>query len=222
MSTHLSINEHQGTHQGDSRHEKSKHESKHESGHERAHETTSNTANTKNGPNVVVERHVNPPVVIEHHHEQVDTVIHPTVIREHETTEIRQVIKPVHEKVQGENKSVYAGEHIQHVKKSESDEAARNKVRANQAAVAGEAVVTHSRDESVTMAPTKTKDVHGQHKIIEEVTPVIYRDVEHNKTIHKEEKVIEKIHHAPDVHVKDKRRVEEGSHHKHHHKHQTE
>jgi len=223
MSVNINVNERQGSND-------SKHEHKHENAHlERTRSETeyepvrgtldSTQVHVPVTSNVVVEHVIKNPIVVEHHHQHTNTVIHPQVVREHDTVEIRQVIQPIHEKVQGEHKEVYAGEHIKVVEKTESDEAARNKLRANQAAVAREAAVTHSKDSSVTVAPTKHADVAGQHKIIEEITPVIDRDVEHQKTIHKDEKVIEKIHHAPEVHVKDKR-VEGGEHHhKHHHKH---
>jgi len=156
---------------------------------------------------VVIERVQNAPVVVEHHHHHTHTIVHPEVVREHDTTEIRQVIKPLYEQVKVGEKEEYAGKEVRVVEKAENTLEAQRKLEAQQREIQARADVTHTEHNTTSVDSTRVKDVHAAHKVIEEVTPVIIRDVEHNKTIHKDEKVVEKIHHAPEV-VKEEREVE--------------
>jgi hypothetical protein len=149
---------------------------------------------------VTIEKVVNPPVVQEHHHHHTHTIIHPEVVREHNTTEIRQVVKPIHEHIKSAEKEEYAGTEVKVVEKTENTAEALRKREANQREIKAKADLTHTEDKTSSVDATKVRDVHAKHKVIEEVTPVIIRDVEHNKTIHKDEKQVEKIHHAPEVH----------------------
>jgi len=149
---------------------------------------------------VVVERVQNEPVVVEHHHHHTHTVIHPEVVREHDTTEIRQVVKPVYEHVRAAEREEYAGKDVRVVEKAENTTEAQRKLEAHQRDIQARADVTHTEEKTKSYDNTKVSDVHATHRVIEEVTPVIIRDVVHDKTIHKDEKVVEKIHHAPEVH----------------------
>jgi hypothetical protein len=149
---------------------------------------------------VVVEKIENAPVVVEHHHHHTHTVIHPEVVREHDTTEIREVIKPVYEHIKTSEKEEYAGKDVKIVEKAEDITEAQRKLEGHHRDIQARADITHTEDQSTTVDSTKVSDVHSTHKVIEEVTPVIIRDVEHLKTIHKDEKLVEKIHHAPEVH----------------------
>jgi hypothetical protein len=149
---------------------------------------------------VVVERIECEPIIVEHHHHHTHTVIHPEVVREHDTTEIRQIIKPVYEHVKTATEEEYAGKHVKVIEKTEDVAEAKRKLDTHHKEMLAKADVTHTEHETQTIKDTKVKDVHAAHKVIEEVTPVIVRDVEHNKTIHKDEKLVEKIVHAPEIH----------------------
>jgi len=155
---------------------------------------------------VVIERVQNAPVIVEHHHHNIHTVVHPEVVREHETTEIRQVVQPVYEHVKAGEKVEYAGKDVKVVEKAEDITEAKRKLEAHHKDILAKADVTHTKEQTMTYDTTKEKDVHAAHKVIEEVTPVIIRDVEHNKTIHKDEKLVEKIHHAPEV-IKEEKEI---------------
>jgi len=158
---------------------------------------------------VVIEKVQNAPVVVEHHHHHTHTIIHPEVVREHGTTEIRQVIKPLYENIKVGEKDEYAGKEVRVVEKTENTAEAQRKLETQQRDIQARADVTHTEHNTMAVDSTKVKDVHTTHRVIEEVTPVIIRDVEHNKTIHKDEKVVEKIHHAPEV-VKEELEITEG------------
>jgi len=175
--------------------EQSKEYSKTELKHTKEH-FTANQGRT----DVVVEKIENAPVVVEHHHHHTHTVIHPEVVREHDTTEIREVIKPVYEHIKTSEKEEYAGKDVKIVEKAEDITEAQRKLEGHRRDIQARADVTHTEDQTTTVDSTKVSDVHSTHKVIEEVTPVIIRDVEHNKTIHRDEKLVEKIHHAPEVH----------------------
>jgi len=168
--------------------------------HYKEHETTH-----QGKTDVTVERVQNAPVVIENHHHHTHTIIHPEVVREHNTTEIRQIVQPIHEHLSGE-KVEYAGEHVKVIEKSENVEAAQKKIDAHNRDIQAKADITHSKDHTTSIDYTKEKDVHTGHKVIEEVTPVIIRDVDHHKTIHKDEKLVEHIHHAPEV-IKEEKEI---------------
>jgi len=157
-------------------------------------------------PNVVVEKVQNEPIIVEHHHHHTHTVVHPEVVREHDTTEIRQVVQPVYEHVKSAEKVEYAGKDVKVVEKAENVSEAQKKLEAHHRDIQAKADITHTKDESTAVDKTKERDVHAGHKVIEEVTPVIIRDVDHNKTIHKDEKIVEKIHHAPEV-IKEEKKV---------------
>jgi hypothetical protein len=193
----------------------------------KSHTTEHFTAN-EGKTNVVVERVENAPVVVEHHHHHTHTVVHPEIVREHDTTEIRQIIKPIHEHVKVADQEVYAGKDVKVIEKHENQTEAQRQLEANQRDILAKADVTHTEHNTKTVENTTVKDVHTGHKVIEEVTPVIIRDVEHNKVIHKDETLVEKIQHAPevhkqelDVHHKEGHSVETHGHHKegHTHKH---
>jgi len=139
-------------------------------------------------------------VVVEHHHHHTHTVIHPEIVREHDTTEIRQVVKPIYEHVKATEREEYAGKDVRVVEKAENTTEAQRKLEAHQRDIQARADVTHTEEKTKSYDNTKVSDVHSTHRVIEEVTPVIIRDVVHDKTIHKDEKVVEKIHHAPEVH----------------------
>jgi hypothetical protein len=156
---------------------------------------------------VVVEKIEAEPVVVEHHHHHTHTVIHPEVVREHDTTEIRQIVKPVYEHIKAGEIEEYAGKEVKVVDKAENVEEAQRKLDTHKRDILAKADVTHTEEKTSSVDTTKVKDVHSTHKVIEEVIPVIIRDVEHNKTIHKDEKVVERIHHAPEV-VKEELEVE--------------
>jgi hypothetical protein len=159
---------------------------------------------------VVVEKIENAPVVVERHHHHTHTVIHPEVVREHDTTEIREVIKPVYEHIKTSEKEEYAGKDVKIVEKAEDITEAQRKLEGHHRDIQARADITHTEDQSTTVDSTKVSDVHSTHKVIEEVTPVIIRDVEHLKTIHKDEKLVEKIHHAPEVHKEELDITKEG------------
>jgi len=149
----------------------------------------------------VVERHYNAPVIVEHHHEHVTEVIHPSVERQHQTVEVQQVAQPVYEHVSGKHKEEYGGKKIKVAEKFESDAAARAEMEKNRKHLAAQANVTSSQSYDKKYDSTKLHDVAVGHKVIQEVTPVVHRDVSHEKVVHKDEKLIEKIHHAPEVHL---------------------
>jgi hypothetical protein len=155
---------------------------------------------------VVIERVQNAPVIVEHHRHNIHTVVHPEVVREHDTTEIRQVVQPVYEHVKTDEKVEYAGKDVKVVEKAEDITEAKRKLEAHHKDILAQADVTHTKDRTMTYDTTKERDIHAAHKVIEEVTPVIIRDVEHNKTIHKDEKLVEKIHHAPEV-IKEEKEI---------------
>jgi hypothetical protein len=163
--------------------------------------------------NVTVERVEIEPVIVEHHHHHTHTVIHPEIVREHDTTEIRQIVKPIYEHVKTGETEEYAGKEVRVIDKAEDTEESRRKLEAHKRDILAKADVTHTEEKTSSVDTTKVKDIHATHKVIEEVTPVIIRDVHHNKTIHKDETVVERIHHAPEVH-KEELEVQhkEGSH----------
>jgi hypothetical protein len=142
---------------------------------------------------------MNQPVVKEHHHEHTTEVVHPSIERQHETVEIQQVVQPIYETVPGQHKEEYHGKKVKTIEKHESEDAARRQMEANRAHLAAQGDVTHSHSHDVRIDATKERDVATGHKVIQEVTPVIHRDVEHEKVIHKDEQVVEKIKHAPQV-----------------------
>jgi hypothetical protein len=158
-------------------------------------EFTTNQGKTE----VVIEKVEVAPVIVEHHHHHTHTVIHPEIVREHDTTEIRQIIKPIYERVQAAATEEYAGKDVRVVEKVESAAEAQRKLENIQRDVQARADVTHTEEKTTSVDLTKVKDVHSTHRVIEEVTPVIIRDVDHHKTIHKDEVVVEKIQHAPEV-----------------------
>jgi len=172
--------------------------------HYKEHETT-------HQPTVVIERVQNAPVLIENHHHHTHTIIHPEIVREHNTTEIRQIVQPIHEHLSGE-KVEYAGEHVKVIERSENVEAAQKIIDAHNRDIQAKADVTHTKEHTMSIDSTKEKDVHTGHKVIEEVTPVIIRDVDHHKTIHKDEKLVEHIHHAPEVIKEEKEMVYKEGH----------
>jgi hypothetical protein len=177
------------------------HTSEHIKDHSKEHKHTKEHHTANQGQtDVVVERVENEPVIVEHHHHHTHTVIHPEVIREHETTEIRQIVKPVYEHIKETSREEYAGKDVKVVEKAEDVAEAKRKLDINHKDILAKADVTHTEYNTKSFEDTRVKDVHAAHKVIEEVTPVIVRDVEHNKTIHKDEKLVEKIQHAPDVH----------------------
>jgi len=152
-------------------------------------------------PGTVIERVINAPVIVEHHHEHVTEVVHPSVERQHQTVEVQQVVQPIYEHVQGHHKEKYGGKSVKAVERYESDHAARAEMDKNRQHLANQANVTSSKSYDKQYDSTKVHDVAAGHKVIQEVTPVVHRDVSHEKVIHKDEKLIEKIHHAPEVHL---------------------
>jgi hypothetical protein len=149
----------------------------------------------------VVERIINKPVIVEHHHQHVTEVVHPSVERQHETVEVQQVVQPVYEKVSGKHQETYGGKTIKVAERYESDADARAQMERNREHLASQANVTHSESYDKRIDHTKHHDVAVGHKVIQEVTPVVHRDVAHEKVVHKDEKLIEKIHHAPSVNL---------------------
>jgi len=145
-----------------------------------------------------VKKIVHEPVVVEHHHHHTHEVVHPKLERQHETAEIRQVIQPVVEKVR-EVKTEDRGETTKVVHKKEDDSHAHEKIRDHKAEIRAQGGSTVSTEKTKEVKDTRVKDVHAGHQVIEEVTPVVYRDVQHDKIVHKDETIIEKIKHAPDV-----------------------
>jgi hypothetical protein len=200
MSTQYHSKEHTKEHTSDIK-DHSKKEHKHTKEH-----YTANQGKT----DVVIERVENEPVIVEHHHHHTHTVIHPEVVREHDTTEIRQVVKPIYEHVKTGTQEEYAGKEVKVVEKAEDVAEAKRKLEAHHKDILAKADVTHTEHKTKSVEETKVKDVHTAHKVIEEVTPVIVRDVEHNKTIHKDEKLVEKIQHAPEVHKEEEELHKEG------------
>jgi hypothetical protein len=167
-----------------------------------------NTTTSKDGKtDVEVKRVVKDPVIVEHHHHHTHTVVHPEVKREHDTTEIRHIIQPIHEHVKSGDKVEHGGEKVKVVEKKENLEDARRKLEGHHEDVRAKADITHTKDKSTTVDDTKVKDIHTGHKVIEEVNPVIIRDVDHTKIVHKDEKLIEKIHHAPEVKKEEKHTI---------------
>jgi hypothetical protein len=152
-------------------------------------------------PTTVVERHINAPVIVEHHHQHVTEFIHPSIERQHETVEVQQVAQPVYEHVSGKHKETYGGKTIRVAEKFESDVAARAQMEKNREHMASQAHVTTTKSYDKKIDSTKHYDVAVGHKVIQEVTPIVHRDVDDEKVIHKDEKLIEKIHHAPSVNM---------------------
>lgn len=165
-------------HHGDKDHSHKKH-------HHHVHGTT--TDNVQEGSNVERQRHTSAPALAEekiHHKEEVH--VQDVVTRDIEKKEIRQVELPVHE-VQ-----TNATQHHNVVLQGKNIE--KNLDRGTAIPAPRLPTATHTEDrevKTVTRAPIIQERVH--HQIIEEVQPVVYRDVVQPHTVSVERPIHEHI-----------------------------
>jgi len=88
----------------------------------------------------------------DHHHTH--EIVHPTLERHHETTEVRQVVQPIVEKVR-EVKVEDKGQSIRVIEKHEDDSRVKEKLRDIKAEISSHAGVTESSERTKEIKDTK-------------------------------------------------------------------